>query len=175
MPGPRPDPAVLQLVLSRTRELLGMDAPSFSLLSQLAAAPGQVPTSAPVAPSQANQPAFGPPPQGTPTPTGSGGFDPVFETALNQMIAASGGKVRITSRHRTPEHQAELFETAVKKCGSEAAARKWVAPPGKSQHGIGVAADLGGDLNWVRQNAARFVLSQPMSWEDWHYELQGSR
>ena len=64
MPGPRPDPAVLQLVLSRTRELLGMDAPSLSLLSQLAAAPGQVPTSAPVAPSQANQPASGVPPQG---------------------------------------------------------------------------------------------------------------
>src|SRR3990167_1132873 len=64
MPGPRPDPAVLQLVLSRTRELLGMDAPSLSLLSQLAAAPGQVPSSAPVAPSQANQPASGAPPQG---------------------------------------------------------------------------------------------------------------
>src|SRR3990167_3952744 len=63
MAGPRPDPAVLALVLSRTRELLGMGAPSMALLSQLAAAPGQVPTSAPVAPSQANQPAFGSPPQ----------------------------------------------------------------------------------------------------------------
>src|SRR3990167_6508430 len=66
MAGPRPDPAVLQLVLSRTRELLGMDAPSLSLLSQLAAAPGQFPPSAPVAPSQANQPASGAPPQGAP-------------------------------------------------------------------------------------------------------------
>ena len=64
MAGPRPDPAVLALVLSRTRELLGMGAPSMALLSQLAAAPGQVPTSAPVAPSQANQPASGVLPQG---------------------------------------------------------------------------------------------------------------
>src|SRR3990167_8235935 len=137
MPGPRPDPAVLQLVLSRTRELLGMDAPSLSLLSQLAAAPGQVPTSAPVAPSQANQPASGVPPQGAPAPTGQGGFDPAFETALNQMIAASGGRVWVMSGYRSPERQAELFASAVEKYGSEAAARKWVAPPGKSQHGMG--------------------------------------
>ena len=169
MPGPRPDPAVLQLVLSRTRELLGMDAPSLSLLSQLAVAPGQVPTSAPVAPSQANQPASGVPPQGAPAPTGQGGFDPAFETALNQMIAASGGRVWVMSGYRSPERQAELFAAAVEKYGSEAAARKWVAPPGKSQHGMGIAADLGGDLEWVRRNAARYGLVQPMSWEPWHW------
>lgn len=172
---PRPDPAVLQLVLSRTRELLGMGAPSLSLLSQLAAAPGQVPTSAPVAPSQANQPAPGVPPQGTPTPapapaaSGSGGFNPEFSSALNALLQASGGKVWVTSGYRSPERQAQLYAAAVKKYGSEAAARKWVAPPGKSQHGMGVAADLGGDLDWVRQNAARYGLVQPMSWEPWHW------
>lgn len=169
MAGHRPDPAVLQLVLARTRELLGMPAPSLSLLSQLAAAPGQVPTSAPAAPSQANQPASGVPPQDT------GGFDPAFETALNQMIAASGGRVWVTSGYRSPERQAQLYEAALRKYGSEHEARKWVAPPGKSRHGMGLAADLGGDLAWVRQNAARFGLYQPMRWEDWHWELQGSR
>lgn len=140
-----------------------------ALTEQLAAASGQVTPSAPVAPSQANQPASGAPPQGAPAASGSGGFDPAFETALNQMVAASGGRVWVTSGYRSPEHQAELFAAAVKKYGSEAAARKWVAPPGKSQHNMGVAADLGGDLEWVRQNAARFGLIQPMSWEKWHW------
>lgn len=158
-----------------------MDTPSLALLSQLATAPGQVPTSAPVAPSRAYQPAPVVPSQGAPAPTPTtqgdspGGFTPDFAAAVNALIAASGGKVWITSGYRSPERQAVLYAAALKKYGSEHEARKWVAPPGHSRHGMGVAADLGGDLNWVRQNAARFGLYQPMSWEDWHYELQGSR
>jgi hypothetical protein len=72
-----------------------------------------------------------------------------------------------------------LFAEAVKKYGSEKAARKWVAPPGKSNHGRGVAADLdianpGPAQTWAHANATRFGLQFPMSWEPWHIEIPGA-
>lgn len=103
------------------------------------------------------------------------GFRPSFAEKLNALVAASGGKLSVSSGFRSPEHQAKLYANAVKKYGSEQAARKWVAPPGKSNHGRGIAADLSGDLGWARQNAAKFGLRFPMSWEDWHVEELGSR
>lgn len=106
---------------------------------------------------------------------GYDGMTPQFATALQALIAASGGRVRITSGYRSPEHQAQLFAAAVKKYGSEAAARKYVAPPGHSNHNKGLAADLAGDLAWAHANAKRFGLTFPMSWENWHIELVGAR
>jgi LAS superfamily LD-carboxypeptidase LdcB len=91
------------------------------------------------------------------------------------MIADSGGRLRMTSGYRSQAHQAQLFKAAVAKYGSEEAARKWVAPPGKSKHGAGEAADLAGDLNWAHANAKKYGLHFPMPWEKWHIELVGSR
>lgn len=105
----------------------------------------------------------------------SGGFNPDFEQRLNALIRASGGRVTVTSGYRSPEHQARLYAAALQKYGSEQEARRWVAPPGKSKHGEGVAADLGGDLEWAAANAAKFGLHRPMSWEPWHFEPVGSR
>ena len=133
------------------------------------AAPGSPPASSPVAgaatPAPEPHDAHGDP----------GGFVPEFKTRLAAMVAASGGRLKITSGYRSPERQAQLYAAALKKYGSEQAARKWVAPPGKSKHGEGVAADLGGDLDWAHKNAARFGLYFPMSWEPWHVEIRGSR
>jgi hypothetical protein len=98
------------------------------------------------------------------------GFTDDFSARLNALIKASGGKLSITSGYRSADYQAKLYAEAVKKYGSEAAARKWVAPPGKSNHGRGIAADIGGDLSWARANAAKFGLHFPMSWENWHIE-----
>lgn len=106
---------------------------------------------------------------------GYDGLDPAFAAKLRAMIAASGGRVTITSGFRSVERQKQLFDAAVKKYGSVAAARKWVAPPGKSRHNHGTAVDLGGDLKWVAANAARFGLYQPMEHEPWHYEPMGQR
>jgi hypothetical protein len=110
---------------------------------------------------------------------GAGGLNPGFSASLQALIAASGGRIYITSGYRSPQRQAELFSAAVRKYGSEAAARKWVAPPGRSNHGRGIAADLGfadaGARNWAHANAGRFGLRFPMSWEPWHIEPIGGR
>lgn len=87
--------------------------------------------------------------------------------------------VKITSAFRSVERQAEIFSDAVRKYGSEAAARKWAAPPGRSMHNHGLAADLkfGGPSvqSWFHQNAGRFGLGFPMGWEPWHIEPANAR
>lgn len=82
--------------------------------------------------------------------------------------------VKIGSAFRTVERQAEIFAQAVQKYGSEAAARKWAAEPGKSNHNFGLAADLKfaspAVQNWFHAQAPRFGMGFPMSWEPWHIE-----
>ncbi|MCE7031002.1 tape measure protein [Jiella avicenniae] len=110
-------------------------------------------------------------------------MDSGFATALAQMMQAAPEAVRaattINSGARSMRRQAELFDAAVKKYGSVAAARKWVAPPGKSQHNHGEAADLGFATSdakqWFHDNASKFGLSFPMSWEPWHIEDSKAR
>ena len=110
------------------------------------------------------------------------GFNPDFASKLGPFLAAAeqaGVPIRITSGFRPYERQKQLFAEAVKKYGSEKAARKWVAPPGKSNHGRGVAADLdiakpSAAQTWAHANAARFGLQFPMSWEPWHIEIPGA-
>ncbi|MBH0239132.1 M15 family metallopeptidase [Methylobrevis albus] len=105
-----------------------------------------------------------------------------FSKSLAEMIAAAPESVRaattITSGFRSFERQAQLFDEAVKKYGSEAAARKWVAPPGKSQHNAGNAADLsfGTDeaRSWFHSNAGEFGLGFPMDYEPWHIQSQAA-
>lgn len=98
------------------------------------------------------------------------GFTSDFASRLAALIQASGGRLRINSGYRSPKYQAKLYAAALKKYGSEHEARRWVAPPGKSNHGKGFAADIGGDLEWAHANAARFGLAFPMAWENWHIE-----
>lgn len=98
-------------------------------------------------------------------------------------------RLYVVSAFRSIERQRQLFEAAVKKYGSVKEARKWVAPPGTSNHGpkvegYGTAVDFGmpgvhADENghWpphIRQQVdaicADHGLASPMQWEDWHYE-----
>lgn len=118
-------------------------------------------------------------------------LDPAFATSLAAMFQAAPPEIReglrITSAYRSPEVQARLWEQAVAKYGSPEAARKWVAPPGHSQHNRGTAvdfADASGSLlrdanspqaQWLAQNAANFGLAVPMSWEPWQIEPAGAR
>ena len=118
------------------------------------------------------------------------GLNPEFASRVANMLVAAeadGIDLRITSAYRSNELQAALFARAVERYGSEAAARKWVAPPGRSQHNTGMAVDFasasGGllrdagsaEAKWLQANAERFGLHLPMSWEPWQVEMSGSR
>lgn len=109
------------------------------------------------------------------------GLDETFRNALSALIAGAppelAGQIGIQSGFRSPERQAELYQQALAKYGSPEAARKWVAPPGKSNHNHGGAADLsyGSDAakKWVHDNAGNFGLGFRMSHEPWHIEPAG--
>lgn len=105
--------------------------------------------------------------------TSSGGMNGTFMERLKALMAAVPG-VSIGSGYRSTERQAELFAKAVAKYGSEAAARKWVAPPGKSMHNVGLAADLRFASPEARAQAHRrageFGLRFRMGHEPWHVE-----
>lgn len=123
---------------------------------------------------------------------------PPFREQVERLLADPEARrlgIYVVSAFRSDALQAQLFADAVKRYGSEAAARKWVAPPGKSNHGPrvnddghkpgpwGTAVDLGVvgfaavEGRWpvdlrrkVDALAARYHLASPMEWEDWHYE-----
>lgn len=106
------------------------------------------------------------------------GLASTFAEKLAKMLASMPddlkGSVTINSGYRSVERQQQLWLQALKKYGSPEAARKWVAPPGNSQHNKGNAADLGYSSDaarqWVHGNASRFGLSFPLSNENWHIE-----
>ena len=99
------------------------------------------------------------------------------------MIAKAPESVRnelkITSGYRSPEVQAKLWKEALDKYGSVEKARKFVAPPGKSKHGEGVAVDLhyasDATKQWVHNNAKNYGLAFPLQHEPWHMELASAR
>ncbi|QKJ91105.1 D-alanyl-D-alanine carboxypeptidase family protein [Agrobacterium pusense] len=111
------------------------------------------------------------------------GMQANFQKNLAAMIASMPkelqGSVTVNSGFRSVERQQQLWLEALKKYGSPEAARKWVAPPGNSQHNKGNAADLGygsdAARKWVHANASNFGLSFPMSHEPWHVEDSSAR
>lgn len=105
------------------------------------------------------------------------GLDAMFAARLRAMVAASGGRITLRGGSygfRSYEDQERLWNKAVERYGSPAAARKWAAVPGRSNHGRGIAYDLGYTSDeakqWAHRNAARFGLHFPMDHEDWHVE-----
>lgn len=111
------------------------------------------------------------------------GLEPIFASSLDRLIAASGGRVWIDSGFRSVAEQTKLWNAKLAELRAQGLsgsaliqeARRWVAPPGASNHNRGIAADLAGNLDWAQANARRFGLHFPMSWEDWHVEPIGSR
>jgi len=94
------------------------------------------------------------------------GATPGLRSAVERMIAESNGKLTLTSGFRSNAEQQRLWD-ASDKSGT------WVAAPGKSNHEKGAAADIGGDLDYLRRVAPRYGLHTPMEWEPWHVELAG--
>ncbi|WP_422023365.1 M15 family metallopeptidase [Pyruvatibacter mobilis] len=105
------------------------------------------------------------------------GMDGSFRSSLADLLNAAksdGYGVNINSGYRSEEHQARLWEDALEKYGTPDKARKWVAPPGKSRHNHGFAADLAYTNDaakaWVHENAAKYGLHFRLGNEDWHIE-----
>lgn len=106
------------------------------------------------------------------------GLDNAFADALKRLMDAIPG-ITISSGLRSTKRQAELWEEALQKYGSAEAARKWVAPPGSSQHEVGKAADLRFANPDARADAHRrageFGLTFPLRNEPWHIEPVNGR
>lgn len=103
--------------------------------------------------------------------------NPAFGGRLQQALAAAeketGGKAAIRDFYRPPERQAQYHRASIMGGGR-------AAPPGKSRHQTGSAADLndGPVLAWLRsrgpdgkQNAARFGLELPFADDTGHIQL----
>lgn len=124
-----------------------------------------------------------------PSVRGTTGLAPEFKSSLERMIADAseeGITLGIGSGLRSTERQAQLWAEALAKYGSEAIARKHVAPPGRSMHEYGFAADLtdasgrairpgSPESEWLARRAGDFGITRPMSWEPWHVEPSGRR
>lgn len=123
---------------------------------------------------------------------------PPFRRQVQNLLADTEARklgVYVVSGYRSPELQASLYADALKRYGSAKEAGKWVAPPGRSNHGPkvddhghepgpwGRAVDLGipgipaVQGRWpakiVTQMAlltSRYQMHQAMPWESWHFE-----
>ena len=118
-----------------------------------------------------------------PKQAGGYGVNPIFWERLNALLtdaSAKGYNVTVTSGWRSYSSQRSLWDNSNRPCSERG---KWVACPGGSRHGFGIAADLsfngtscsgGWDCNeaakWVHANAANYGLKFRMSWEPWHIE-----
>ncbi len=116
------------------------------------------------------------------------GLDDKLEVAVRQMVAdaaAAGHEIVVTSALRSTERQRQLWQEALAKYGSPAAARKHVAPPGSSRHEKGEAVDIAfpdrASREWVAANMGAYGLGapvaseQPLGTRHAHLEAAGSR
>lgn len=118
------------------------------------------------------------------------GMQDGFAGKLAAMIQAAPPEIQaglgIYSGARSNERQSQLWQEALVKYGSPEAARKWVAPPGRSNHNHGSAADLSFNgkslkhapkevIAWAHQNAERYGLKFPLANENWHIEDASTR
>jgi phage-related minor tail protein len=104
-------------------------------------------------------------------PGGVEGLNGDFASRLAPFLSANPG-VSVVSGFRSIEAQKALWEQALQRYGSPEAARKWVAPPGSSEHNFGMAADLRFASDAARAQAhataGQYGLNFRMANEPWH-------
>lgn len=113
---------------------------------------------------------------GATRPDSFSGMNPQFAAALTQMFENAPPNIqdqlRVSSGFRSIARQQQLWDASDK-------TGKMVARPGHSQHNHGMAADLQyldpAARAWAQQNASKYGLAFPMSYEPWHVELAGAR
>lgn len=118
------------------------------------------------------------------------GLQDTFAVKLSRMLQSAPPEIReglgVFSGARSNERQAELWKDALAKYGSVDEARRWVAPPGHSEHNKGNAADLSYNgqsladapenvVKWLHDNAGQYGLKFPLGNENWHVEDDSTR
>ncbi len=106
-----------------------------------------------------------------------------MQTRVRTVIEASAGLVGLGQGLRDSKQQLQLFlsrhvpdpagtYTYDGKRWSRIAGVAAAAPPGASMHEIGLAADLTGDMRWLRENVALFDLQtfEKVNDEPWHVQ-----
>lgn len=107
-----------------------------------------------------------------PDRTGAGLAEP-FRSDVLALVAASNGRVSITSGFRTRAEQTALRAQNGCPADLNAPARECrvpTAPPGTSKHERGLAVDFGGDLALAQSLASRFRMHRTVTGEPWHFE-----
>lgn len=107
-------------------------------------------------------------------PTASPGrLHPLLSSATQRLVELSNARVVVVSGWRSFEEQSALWDRALREHGSAEAADTWVARPGTSRHELGLAVDLGGDLDLALELIERYglPLTRPLAHEPWHFEL----
>ncbi len=93
-------------------------------------------------------------------------------TQLNKLLAdakAAGVNISVTDGYRDYDSQVALASS--KGLYSQGGL---AAEPGTSEHGWGLAVDLGLDANaqaWMRQNASKYGFVEAVAREPWHWEF----
>ena len=111
------------------------------------------------------------------------GMHPKMQERVRGLIEGSGGKVGLGQGLRDPKQQLQMFlNRHVPDPNGKYSynGKKWsrlpgmaaAAPPGRSMHEIGLAADMTGDMSWLGKNAARFDLQtfENVNNEPWHVQ-----
>ena len=101
------------------------------------------------------------------------GLHPLLDAAVDRLLRAAHGRIVVVSGKRAPAEQATLWSEALRRHGSPEAADDWVARPGTSKHELGLAVDLGGDLQLAVELIERLGLPlvRPLPHEPWHFEF----
>lgn len=122
-------------------------------------------------------------------------YEPLMRMLEDARSSNNGQLPIIVSGYRTQEKQQELFEDKIreyKKMGyskeeAEELAEQWVARPGTSEHEMGLAVDINGEIYdvylWLQQNCYKyvFIFRYPgaktdltgVAEEVWHYRYVG--
>jgi zinc D-Ala-D-Ala carboxypeptidase len=95
-----------------------------------------------------------------------------FEAASALALWRDGELLGLTCGYRDAGAQARLFDGAVRRHGSVAAARGWVLPPRESRHVAGTAIDVRprDGARWLERHGAQFHLYRRYDNEWWHFE-----